>query len=271
VLLAAIAASTLAGITAGSISPLVVASGNIFLAVEMVHAVLAAGVIGGIAGALGWPLPPLLASVAAVVALGLLAAGLVEAGVDQDVAVGVTAFTSAVVVAVGVYILVRVDPAGASVISGLLVGSVFYTTPGDLQSLLAVASVVAGLVYLFDREMAYTYFDPEGAQLAGSRPWLYRSLFTVLVSAAAMSLTYVAGALMAHIILVAPGVLALGAASRRGVPAVLAASLLVGVASMDAGVLLAWETGLNAAGSVGLTLAAVFAAYAIARRGGGRG
>ncbi len=271
VLAGALTASVLAGFGAGVISPLVVASGNIFLAVEMVHAVLAAGVVGGLASALGWPLPPLLVAVLVVVALGLATAGLVEAGLEQDTAVGVMAFTSAVIVSLGLYLLVRVDPTGGSVVTGLLVGSVFFVTPGDLQAMLAATAVVAGMVYLFGREMAYVYFDPEGAQLAGSRPWVYRSLLTTLVSVAAMTLTYVAGALMAHIILAVPGILALNMAYRRGVAAVLAASTVASVGSMLAGVGLAWWAGLNAAASVGLVLGLVFAAYQAASRLGGGG
>jgi ABC-type Mn2+/Zn2+ transport system permease subunit len=265
-LLAAAAAGTLAALAAGSLSPLIVASGNVFLAVEMVHAVLAAGVVGGLADALGWPLPPLGVAVLVVLALGLTASALVEAGLDQDTAVGVTAFASAVIVSLGLYVLVKVDPTGGSVLAGLLVGSVFYVTPGDLQALLTVAAVVLGFLYIFGREMGYVYFDPEGAQLAGARPWVYRSLLTSLVSVSAMGLTYVAGVLMAHILLVAPGVLALGSASRMGVAAVVAVSSAASVAAALLGIAIAWATGLNAAASVGLVLALAFTAYWLARR-----
>ena len=273
-LAAALAAGGLASLAAGVMSPLVVASGSVFLAVEMVHAVLAAGVVGGLAFALGWRIPPIAVAALVVVLLSLFATALMELGMEADTAVGVTAFLSAVIVALGLYALVRVDPTGGSVVTGLLVGNAFLVSRTDLQGLLAVASIVAAAVYLFGREIAYVYFDPEGSEVAGVRTGAYRALLNSLVAITALGLTYVLGVLMAHIILVAPGVAAHRSA-RRSISSLLAASVGASLTAVLSAVALAWETGLNAAAASGITVSIVFlamlAAARLAGRGGGRG
>ncbi|MEB2835781.1 MAG: metal ABC transporter permease [Desulfurococcales archaeon] len=273
-LAAALAAGGLASLAAGVMSPLVVASGSVFLAVEMVHAVLAAGVVGGLAFALGWRIPPIAVAALVVVLLSLFATALMELGMEADTAVGVTAFLSAVIVALGLYALVRVDPTGGSVVTGLLVGNAFLVSRTDLQGLLAVAAIVAAAVYLFGREIAYVYFDPESSEVAGVRTGAYRALLNSLVAITALGLTYVLGVLMAHIILVAPGVAAHRSA-RRSISSLLAASVGASLTAVLSAVALAWETGLNAAAASGITVSIVFlamlAAARLAGRGGGRG
>jgi len=261
----AFTAAILAALSSGTVSPLVVASGSIFLAVEMVHAVLAAGILGGLALALGWSVPPILVAILAVSALSLTATALMEAGMEADTAVGVTAFISAVIVAVGLYAMSRVDPTGGSIVTGLLVGNAFLVGPEDIQGLLAVAAVVLLSVYLFGREIAYVYFDPEGSRVAGVRPGAYRALFNVLVALTALSLTYVLGVLMAHIILVAPGV-ASHRVARRSIASLLATSIGATEAAVIASIGLAWSTGLNAAAAAGVTVSVVFLALLAAGR-----
>lgn len=253
----ALAAGVLSSLAAGVISPLIVASGSVFLAVEMVHAVLAAGVVGGLALALGWTLPPIGVAAAVVLALSLTATALMEAGMESDTAVGVTAFISAVIVAVGIYTLTRVDPTGGSIVTGLLVGNAFLVTREDLQGLLAVTALVVAIVYLFGREIAYAYFDPEGVEAAGARPWVYRVLLNSLVALTALGLTYVLGVLMAHILLVAPGVAAHRTA-RRSIPLLLSVSVGASLTAVASAVIMAWATGLNMAAATGATVSIVF-------------
>jgi zinc/manganese transport system permease protein len=261
----ALSAGILSSLAAGIMSPLIVASGSVFLAVEMVHAVLAAGVVGGLALALGWALPPIGVAAAVVLALSLTATALMEAGMESDTAVGVTALISAVIVAVGIYALMRVDPTGGSIVTGLLVGNAFLVTREDLQGLLAVAALVVTIVYLFGREIAYTYFDPEGVEVAGARPWVYRVLLNSLVALTALGLTYVLGVLMAHILLVAPGVAAHRTA-RRSIPLLLSVSVGASLATVTSAVIMAWATGLNVAAATGATVSIVFLGMLAASR-----
>lgn len=259
-LLTALIAGASAGLVAGALSPVIVSTGNTFYAVEVTHAILAGGVVGSLAGALGVPVPPLGVAIGVVLAFSLLVSWLARKGYGQDVAVGVAAYAAAVTVALASYIYIRVDPTGASSIVGILIGSVFLVTPGDLRILVASSVVVMLVLYLMWREIAYTSFDPEWAEASGVNVEGYRLLLYVLVAVTGAILTYTVGVLLAHIILVAPGVMASRLARTMESMTLLGA--LGSLIAMEAGLAVSWATGVPPAACVGLVVAA---GYVIAR------
>jgi len=262
ILATALVSGIVAGLVSGSLSPIIVSTGNTFYAVEVTHAILAGGVVGGLVSALGIGVPSVAVAFAVVIGFSIMVSWLAGRGYSQDVSVGVAAYTAAVLVALSSYLYVRVDPTGAGSIVGLLVGSLFLVTPADLAVLSAVGFMVLAVLYVFWREIAYTSFDAEWAEASGVRVSWYRLLLFLLVSLTGAILTYTVGVLLAHIVLVAPGVMASRLSRTLG------GMMLLGsigtVATMAAGVMVSWVTGVPPAASVGLFIAA---GYGVARIG----
>jgi len=185
-------------------------------------------------------------------------------GFSSDTAVGVVAFTAAVIVALASYAYIRLDPTGASSILGLLIGSIVALRPSDVALLATLSTAILVVLYVFWREIVYVYFDSEWSLVSGVRVYAYKLLFYALVATASLALTYTVGVLLAHIVLVAPGV---GATRLAGsVGRIEALSIAGSIASMEAGLLLSWATGWPPAGGVGVVLGLGFGVAWLYRR-----
>jgi len=264
ILTIALVGGAAASVTSGTLSPFIILTRSTFFAIEMVHAIIAAGVVGSLANALGLRVPPIAVAAIVVIMFVALVSELDRRGFPSDTAVGVVAFTAAVTVAVASYIYINFDPTGASNIIGLLIGSLILLTPADLKILLGATALIVLIFYIFWREIVYVNFDPEWSRVSGVRLHVYRFLFYSLVGLASLALTYTVGVFLAHIVLVAPGVGATRMTKSLSKMATL--SVLGTLATMEVGILASWVTGLPPAAGVGMTLGSGFAVAWIARR-----
>ncbi len=252
ILLIALTGGAFASLTSGTLSPFIILTRNTFFAIEMVHAIIAAGVVGSLAFALGLKVPPLAVAALVVLLFVFLVSELDRRGLPSDTAVGIVAFTAALTVAVASYVYIKVDPTGASNIIGLLIGSLLLLTPSDLKILIGISSIVVLIFYLFWREIVYVNFDPEWSKVSGVRLHIYKTLFYSLVGLASLALTYTVGVFLAHIVLVAPGVSATRSSENLSKIALL--SVTGTLATMEVGIWVSWLSGLPPAAGVGIIL-----------------
>ena len=252
ILLIALTGGAFASLTSGTLSPFIILTRNTFFAIAMVHAIIAAGVVGSLAFALGLKVPPLAIAALVVLLFVFLVSELDRRGLPSDTAVGIVAFTAALTVAVASYVYIKVDPTGASNIIGLLIGSLLLLTPSDLKILIGISSIVVLIFYLFWREIVYVNFDPEWSRVSGVRLHIYKTLFYSLVGLASLALTYTVGVFLAHIVLVAPGVSATRSSENLSKVALL--SVTGTLATMEVGIWISWLSGLPPAAGVGIIL-----------------
>ncbi len=252
ILLTALTGGIFASLTSGALSPFIILTKNTFFAIEMVHAIIAAGIVGSLATALGLKAPPLAIATIVVLLFVILVSELDRRGLPSDTAVGIVAFTAALIVAIASYIYIKVDPTGASNIVSLLIGSLLLLTPSDLKILIGISAVIILIFYLYWREIVYVNFDPEWSKVSGVRLHLYKTLFYSLVGLSSLALTYTVGVFLAHIVLVAPGVSASRTTKNLSRMALL--SVIGTLATMEAGICISWFSGLPPAAGVGIIL-----------------
>jgi zinc/manganese transport system permease protein len=252
VLALALLGGALASVTSGILSPFIILTKNTFFAIEMVHAIIAAGVVGSLVNALGLKVPPLATASLVVLLFVVLASELDRRGFSTDTAVGVVAFTAAVIVAIASYAYIKIDPTGASNIIGLLIGSLVLLTASDVKILLGATAVIVLIFYIFWREIVYINFDPEWSRVSGVKVHLYKTLFYSLVALASLALTYTIGVFLAHIVLVAPGVSSTRISKDLSRMALI--SVLGTLATMEAGIWFSWTVGFPPAAGVGIIL-----------------
>ncbi len=257
ILIVALAGGAVASLTSGTLSPFIILTRNTFFAIEMVHAIIAAGIVGSLAKAAGLGIPPVATAIVVVLLFVTLVSELDRRGFPSDTAVGVVAFTAAVTVAIASYAYIKLDPTGASNIIGLLIGSLLLLTIPDLKILIAVTALIVLVFYMFWREIVYVNFDPEWSRVSGVKLHVYKFLFYSLIGLASLALTYSVGVFLAHIVLVAPGV----SATRitKSLSKMTLISIFGTMVAMEIGIVLAWVTGLPPAAGVGITLGSGFA------------
>jgi len=255
ILLIALTGGAFASLTSGTLSPFIILTRNTFFAIVMVHAVIAAGVVGSLAFALGLKVPPLAIAALVVLLFVILVSELDRRGLPSDTAAGIVAFTTALTVAVASYVYIKVDPTGASNIIGLLIGSLLLLTPSDLKILIGISSIVVLVFYLFWREIVYINFDPEWSKVSGVKLHMYKTLFYSLIGLTSLALTYTVGFFLAHIVLIAPGVSA--TRSSKNLSKIALLSVIGTLATMEVGIWISWLSSLPPAAGVGIILGAL--------------
>ena len=252
---------------ASLVSPLASLSRSIMAALQMLHAVIAGGFLGVLLYYLGAPLPPVVITLIFTILSSLLVAELVERGFTQDSAAAISAFISSVTASISGYMAARISPTALSEAWSFLVGSAILIRTEDLFILITVLFIVITLVAIFYKELIYISFDEEGARAMGFHVRYYRYLLYVLLSLVAVSLSISLGAIVAHVLLAAPGSISTRIASS--IRQIFSISLSIALVGGVMGAIIAYYLALPPGASVGIVITLCYGVfiYIIRKRG----
>lgn len=248
----ALAAGLLAAISCGLLSPFVVLRRMAFVGHGLSHAAF-----GGAALALlvGVNLSLGAALFAAILAV-ILAFWTRRGELTEDSAIGILLAAS---MALGVIALALRKRYTQDVMS-FLFGNILAVLPGDLVVSAVVAGITILCVALFSRAMAIATFHEDLAKVEGIPVEWMRLLLFLLIAINVVAAMKLVGAILVSALLVVPGAMALFLSSRLA--GVQAASLVIGCASVVAGLALSYALDLPSGATIALVL---FAGTAAAR------
>lgn len=254
-------------VLAGLLGTFVVQRGLAFLGDGLAHAAFGGMALGAFAAAFfgtsGWLEQPLLIAVPFTLLASMGIAFVRDRTVlSSDVAIGVF---FAVSVALGV-LFISVIPPERNVIDvwHLLFGSILAVGPADLGIILTVSALVFTLLLFVWPRLAYATFDEELARTDGVNT---RRLEYLLFALAA--LVVVVSAQMIGIVLMAAYLVIPGASARlisRSLVAMSMWSVLFGVASTVAGLVISYLVDVPTGSTIILTQAALFLVAAAFRK-----
>ena len=161
------------------------------------------------------PIPPVVTATLISILISIMTAEAINRGFPEDSAVATSVCISVTMTVILTYYLSFMSPLGVSKAMSYVFGTSALTTPRDIARLAATAILVTPLVHMFWGEIKYVFFDPEGAYSMGLKVRYYRYLLYALTAAAATSLAMSLGVLISHVILAAPGLLAVRLSARR--------------------------------------------------------
>jgi len=141
-------------------------------------------------------------------------------------------------------------------LDAVLFGSITNVTWAEAWLAWGVALAVLALVWWFRRQLVFFAFDEPAAEAFGVRVGLVRALLMVLLAGAVVVTMRLAGVVLATALLVIPGATALALSAR--LKAVFAASLIVSVVGVAAGLVMSFEWNLQIGPGVALALCGVW-------------
>ncbi|RLG87368.1 MAG: hypothetical protein DRO15_05010 [Thermoprotei archaeon] len=250
---------------ASIVSPLASLSRSIMAALQMLHAVIAGGFLGVLLHYLGAPLPPVMITLAFTLFSSLLVAELVERGFTQDSAAAISAFISSATASISGYMAAKVSATALSEAWSFLVGSAVLVRIEDLFILSSVLLIAVVLVALFYKELIFISFDEEGARAMGFHVRYYRYLLYALLSLVAVSLSISLGAIVAHILLAAPGSISTRIASS--IKQIFSISLSIALIGGIIGAIIAYHLALPPGAAVGIVITVCYGVFIYAVRG----
>jgi ABC-type Mn2+/Zn2+ transport system permease subunit len=229
----ALIGSLIAVIATSLVGTWVVLRGLAFLGDALAH-----GVIPGIALAMLWGFSPIIgAFVAALVMSGLVSVVSDRTIVREDTAIGLL-FVG--MLSLGIVIVSRARSFTTEVTS-LLFGDVLGVTTGDIRNqILATAVVVVCTAVLYRPFLALT-FNRAKAQTLGMHPRLAQAALLALLALSIVASFQAIGTLLVFGLLVGPPATASLLVHR--VPAIMAASILLGALAVVAGLLVSFHYG----------------------------
>lgn len=251
----ALLAGALAAITTSLVGTWVVLRGITFIGDALAH-----GVLPGIALAfvIGFDVT-LGGAIGAVVMVGGINLVDRRARLAGDTGIGLL-FVG--MLALGVVIVSRAD-SFATDLTGFLFGNVLAVDGDDLW-ILATSVVITALgVAAFYRAFLVLSFNEEKAQVLGLRPRLAHTAMLMLIAVAIVASFRAVGTLLVFSLIVAPP--ATAALMVRRVPAMMATSSVLGVASVAVGLLASYHFDTAAGATIGLTAVALFFAVLAVR------
>jgi manganese/iron transport system permease protein len=251
-------AAAVVGVLAGVVGCYVILRGMALMADSLAHGVLPGVAIAFALTASGADQGPDEAALFA----GALAAGLVTAAgtslilrrsqVRQETAAGVV---FVFMLALGVVIVSRVE--GYSVdLTSFLFGDVLGVSGGEVAFSAILAAAVLAVVAVLYRPFLLLSFDPQRAAALGLPVQRLDLVMLVLVTLAVVIGFRVVGALLVLGLLIAPP--ATAALVTKRLPAMMAVSAGIAVASAPLGLLLSWHLDLAAGGSIVLVAVSAF-------------
>ncbi len=251
-----------AGVLVGTVSPSLVITKSVVFGVTLLHGVLAGALVGVYLEEFhSVATPPLLTAFAYALVVSLLVAEIVERGVPEDSAIGVSVAISTTLTVILTYYLSLHSPVGVSKALGLVFGTAAVSTVGDLSRLAAVSLVAVPLIHIIKPEIKYLSFDPEGFSAMGLSPRAYRYAYLSVAALTASTLTMTLGVLIAHIALVVPGLVSYTFTPRK----MYGTSYVASLSLFMVGYLLSDFLGIPPSGGVGL-VASVFIFLSLLRR-----
>jgi len=215
-LLAGCITALLGGALVGSISPALVVARSVTFSITLLHSVLAGGLVGVfLTDVVHAPIPPVVTATLISILISIITAEAINRGFPEDSAVATSVCISVTMTVTLTYYLSFMSPLGVSRAMSYVFGTSALTTPRDIARLAATVILVIPLVHMFWSEIKYVFFDPEGAYSMGLRVRYYRYLLYALTAATATSLAMSLGVLISHVILAAPGLLAVRLSAKR--------------------------------------------------------
>ncbi|MDW8010238.1 MAG: metal ABC transporter permease [Sulfolobales archaeon] len=207
-MLMSVASVVLAGSIFSSLGYAMTISQTLVFAIELLHSLVAAALLGALAEAATGVVPMQLVIFLYSMFVSSLVAELVRRGVPRDSVVAFTASLSAVIAVASLWGLIYVTPLGVSRALGTLWGSALLVTLPDLAYLAVVAITVVTVVELFDLEFKYISFDPELAAASGLNVRAYYYLIYATASLSLSAAVKVYGSILASVLVVLPGMAA---------------------------------------------------------------
>jgi ABC-type Mn2+/Zn2+ transport system permease subunit len=247
-LAAGLISSSISALLAGASSTLVTYTKTQFLAIESLHMVIAAGLLGGIAGWYIRAIPGDIFSLISMAMLTLLVAYMIEKGYSQDASIGFGVVVASIVASASSYYIALGVPGGVSYIYTLLFGNPFlFSISGATYYMVLGFSILAIMITLWKR-FIYMAFDPEFFELVKGGSRIYRWILYTLIATTAIYISKLIGAIPAHILLLIPGMAAQSMGSSSYIP-----GILLALSSSLLAILLSYSSGLP----YGLSLGAI--------------
>lgn len=199
---------------------------------------LAHGVIPGIALAVLWGFSPIVGALVAALAMsGLVSVVSNRTSVREDTAIGLL-FVG--MLSLGIVIVSRTRSFTTEV-TALLFGDVLGVTTGDITNQAIAAAVVAITTVVLYRPFLALTFNRAKAQTLGMRPALAQGALLALLALSIVASFQAIGTLLVFGLLVGPPATASLLVNR--VPAIMAASILLGALAVFAGLLVSFHYG----------------------------
>jgi ABC-type Mn2+/Zn2+ transport system permease subunit len=213
---------------------------------------LAHALLPGLVGATLLGLPLLLGAVVGIGGAALaiaLAATIPGIGRDTSVAIVITTLF-------GLGVLLALAPAAPPGIQNLLFGDPLAITSGDLATTAVLCVVALGALGLLHRALLAVGFDRSTAGALGLRPFAVELALIALVAVAILVSVQALGNLLVVAILIAPA--ATARLLARGLPAMMATGVALGIAGSIGGLYLSYYAGLAAGASIALVLVGAY-------------
>ncbi len=161
-------------------------------------------------------------------------------------------------------LLIATRRAYAADIFGILFGSILAVTHADVWAALGLAVLVALVLALFYKEIAYFAFDEEVAETSGLPAGAIHYGLILLIALAIVVSIRVVGIILVNAFLVIPGLAALTVAKR--LPGAIGLSVAVGVGSAALGLALANHLDTPAGATVVMVLFGVYLALSLGKK-----
>lgn len=223
-LLTGVFSSVLASLVAGISGSLIHYTRTQFLAIESLHMVIAAALLGSLVARLAGPLPGDLVSYASMALLTLLIALMLDKGLGQEASVGAAVVLSSALASIASFYLAA-SAGGVSGVFSLLFGNPFLLSRDEALLFLVTGALLMTVVKALWRRFLHLSFDPELFEMIAGRSREHRWILYTLVSLSAIYTAKLVGAIPAHMILLAPGAVASRIGGGGWIAAVLAALL----------------------------------------------
>lgn len=251
----ALVGGALAAVATSAAGIWVVVRGMTFLGDALVH-----GVVPGIAIAtlVGFD-PAIGAAIAAVAMIGGMRLVHRQTAFSEDTGIGLL-FVG--MLGLGVILISRTASYTGDLTS-ILFGNAFGVTGGDLIWLGTVATITIAGSVLFYRRFLVLSFNEQKAQLLGLRPGLSHGILLAMITLAIIGSSRTVGTLLVLGLMVAPP--ATAALLVRRVPAMMALSAAIGVASVAAGLVVSYHAGTSGSATMAVLPVALFFVVLVAR------
>jgi ABC-type Mn2+/Zn2+ transport system permease subunit len=219
-----------------------------FLGDALVH-----GVVPGIALAVLLDFDPAIgAAVAAVVMIGGIRLVHRQTAFSEDTGIGLL-FVG--MLGLGVILISRTASYTGS-LTAILFGNAFGVTTGDLIWLSVVAAATVAASLIFYRRFLVLSFNEQKAQMLGLRPGLAHGVLLAMTTLAIIGSSRTVGTLLVLGLLVAPP--ATAALLVRRVPAMMALSTVIGMASVAAGLVVSYHAGTSGSATMAVIPVGLF-------------
>ena len=244
----ALLGGALAAVATSAAGIWVVVRGMTFLGDALVH-----GVVPGIALAVLLDFDPAIgAAVAAVVMIGGIRLVHRQTAFSEDTGIGLL-FVG--MLGLGVILISRTASYTGS-LTAILFGNAFGVTTGDLIWLTVVATATVAASLIFYRRFLVLSFNEQKAQMLGLRPGLAHGVLLAMTTLAIIGSSRTVGTLLVLGLLVAPP--ATAALLVRRVPAMMALSTVIGIASVAAGLVVSYHAGTSGSATMAVIPVGLF-------------